>query len=180
MDWLRLRFNDSFKRGELYITTTPVSIEYCVSESSFYNIFSSVLACNLHLEWELARLQACLIIPVLVPSVIITMTMTRIRMTTTMMMTMMMTMTIIIKTMILTMMNIGEIRMDPHTSTVKGIIANMSKFNVMVLVIHFGGRSLGWTCRVLCWGFLPCIPLQWDQNKTMNSMRFFLHPISKS
>ena len=79
------------------------------------------------------------------------MTMTRIRMMKMTMMTMMMTMTIIIKTMILTMMNIGEIRMDPHmTSIVKGIIANMSKFNVMVLVIHFGGRSLGWTCGVLC------------------------------
>ena len=59
---------------------------------------------------------------------------------------MMMTMTIIIKTMI----NIGEIQMDPHTSTMKGIIANMPKFNVMGLVIHFGGWSLGWTCRVLC------------------------------
>ena len=39
MGWLRLCFNDSFKRGELYIKTTPVSTEYCVSESSFYNIF---------------------------------------------------------------------------------------------------------------------------------------------
>ena len=63
---------------------------------------------------------------------------------------MMMMMTIIIKTMILTMMNIGEIQMDPHTSIVKDIIDNMSKFNVMVLVIHFGGGSLGWTCGVLC------------------------------
>ena len=86
MGWLRLRFNDSFKRGELYIKTTPVNTEYCVSESSFYNIFSSALACNLHLEWELARLQACLILLVLVPSVIITMKMTRIWMTMTMMM----------------------------------------------------------------------------------------------
>ena len=112
--------------------------------------FSSILACNLHLEWELARLQAWLILLVLVPRVIITMTMMSIRMMSMMMMTMMMTMTIIIETMILTMMNIGEIRMDPHTSTVKGIIANMSKFNVMGLVIHFGGGILGWTCRVLC------------------------------
>ena len=150
MGWLRIHFNDSFKRGELYITTTPVSIEYCVSESSFYNIFFLCLGLQSSFRMRIGQ----------TPNLFNSTSFSSKRYhyhdndkdkdDDDDDDAMMMTMTIIIKTMILTMMNIGEIRMDPHTSTVNGIIANMSKFNVMVLVIHFGGRSLGWTCRVLC------------------------------